>query len=405
MITKLSMKNFRGVREAEVDLAPITVLTGANNSGKSTVMYALLTLKNILFNSNQPLDSFFNFTFLNLGGFRETVFQKDEANTISLAIASEGQGVKSDYSVSIGKSVSSLGLKLSRPYSTTLTLDISFPYPANKTTGASLEGDFGIAKISWNGINPTINIEPSAAADSKAQEAANEGLAASFNMHSEDLRAVDFVPPKRGFFKPLYSAVALQPQLITEDEIATFMANDRDLEGKINFYLEKILNKNFNVRPLISTANFHLQTMDRNSGFVCDLVNEGFGTNQLVYILAKALRKDQKIICIEEPEIHLHPQAISSMADALIDIAIKLKKKIILSTHSEHLVITLLLNVAKKNIAPDQLNVYFVSKDMVETRIEKQTVNENGQIEGGLASFYDAELAQLRDFLKVAEGR
>ena len=213
---------------------------------------------------------------------------------------------------------------------------------------------------------------------------------------------VDFVPPKRGFFKPLYSAVALQPQLISEDEIATFIANDRDLEGKINFYLEKILDKNFTVRPLLSTATFHLHTTDRKSGFVCDLVNEGFGTNQLVYILAKVLRKDQKVICIEEPEIHLHPQAIAKMVDAFVDIAVKLKKKIVVSTHSEHLLITLLSNVAKKTITPEQVNLYYVHKDVDETKIEKQTVDENGQIKGGLRSFYDAELDQLRSFLGVS---
>ncbi len=54
MITKLHLKNFRGIESAAVDLAPITVLTGANNSGKSSVMYGLLVLKNLAANPNQP---------------------------------------------------------------------------------------------------------------------------------------------------------------------------------------------------------------------------------------------------------------------------------------------------------------------------------------------------------------
>jgi len=56
------LSNFRGIENADIDMAPITVLTGANNSGKSSVMYGLLVLKNIFANPNQPLDSFFNLT-------------------------------------------------------------------------------------------------------------------------------------------------------------------------------------------------------------------------------------------------------------------------------------------------------------------------------------------------------
>ncbi len=41
-------------------------------------MYGLLTAKNVLTTPNQPLDSFFNFVFLNLGGFKESVHLKEE---------------------------------------------------------------------------------------------------------------------------------------------------------------------------------------------------------------------------------------------------------------------------------------------------------------------------------------
>ena len=54
MIQRLNVKNFRGLERAEIDLAPITVLTGANNADKSTVAYGLFTLKNILSNLPSP---------------------------------------------------------------------------------------------------------------------------------------------------------------------------------------------------------------------------------------------------------------------------------------------------------------------------------------------------------------
>jgi len=38
MIKELSIKNFRSIREATLELGRFTVLTGANNSGKSSVL-------------------------------------------------------------------------------------------------------------------------------------------------------------------------------------------------------------------------------------------------------------------------------------------------------------------------------------------------------------------------------
>ena len=71
MITKLFIENFRSIEKAEMNLGKITVLTGANNSGKSSVIYALLVLRNILTNPNQSLDNILTLPFINLGGFEQ----------------------------------------------------------------------------------------------------------------------------------------------------------------------------------------------------------------------------------------------------------------------------------------------------------------------------------------------
>ena len=48
MIRTLTLRNFRGVREGELRLAPLTVLVGPNNSGKSSVLEALFLAPNPL---------------------------------------------------------------------------------------------------------------------------------------------------------------------------------------------------------------------------------------------------------------------------------------------------------------------------------------------------------------------
>jgi len=401
MITKVRLKNFRGIEEAQVNVGKVTVLTGANNSGKSSVMYALLTLRNIVSNPNQPLDSFFNFLFMNLGGFKESVFLKDEdSRRMTLEVGCDYADVASaTYGITLGKSQSTMKVQEEKPTSISLKLDVTFPYALNLSAGTEVKCEGGPLKITWNGITPTLGYEKKEGFDEEAAQKIGAALLGPV----VDIKAVDFVALKRGFVKPIFSPVPLQPQLITEDEIATYIANDRDLEAKVNFYLEKIVNKNFQARPTLGTANFYLQTTDRNTGFLCDLVNDGFGTNQLIFLLAKALRRDQRTICIEEPEIHLHPGAIIGLVETLVEIAKEYHRNFIISTHSEHFVLALLNKLAQKVIAPTDVRIYFLRKEKARTVLEEQRVTEKGQIEGGLKAFYETELAQLREFLRIQE--
>jgi predicted ATP-dependent endonuclease of OLD family len=46
VIEKLGLENFKGVIQGEVELAPLTILLGANNSGKTTILEALFLAPN-----------------------------------------------------------------------------------------------------------------------------------------------------------------------------------------------------------------------------------------------------------------------------------------------------------------------------------------------------------------------
>jgi predicted ATPase len=120
--------------------------------------------------------------------------------------------------------------------------------------------------------------------------------------------------------------------------------------------------------------------------------------NQLVFLLTKALRSDVRIVCIEEPEIHLHPSAQRKLAQALVDIAQNENKHFIITTHSETFLMALLAEVARGRLAPKQLACYWAVKKGKEAQFERQQVNEQGQIEGGLASFMEGELEDLKAF-------
>ena len=85
-ISALTIGGFKGIAQtAHIPLAPITLLFGANSTGKSTVLQALLYLYEIIVERNfDPQYSSITGEQLWLGGFHNLVHGEDLTNTITL---------------------------------------------------------------------------------------------------------------------------------------------------------------------------------------------------------------------------------------------------------------------------------------------------------------------------------
>ena len=422
MITKLFIENFRSIEKAEMDLGKITVLTGANNSGKSSVIYALLVLRNILTNPNQSLDNILTLPFINLGGFEQVVYLKKLNKDIRIGFSTNYIEIASDikagecYFDCILNPISSyLALNITGLTQMKSLLPISFPYSVNKSVDVKFRGKLSsedghtAGHFQWNGLYAIENsIQPLNKDYYNSKEDLFQKLEAGVSfltaLPTSTMNHLDFVPIRRGFSKPYYSPVPLSSNRgITEEEIATIISLDRDLISQIAHYLEKIVDRQFSIYTTPNTAIFYLQTRHKATGFTTDLVNEGLGTNQLVTILAKALQKDSNIICIDEPEIHLHPSVISKLVGVLVEIANKEKKQFIVSTHSEHFITALLKHIRQDEIKNEDVKVYYLKKEGQKTVIENQPINEKGQIEGGLVHFYETELEDLSSLFNITD--
>lgn len=412
MITEFKVENFKSLKRASIKLGRITVLTGANNSGKSSFLYSLLALKNTVSNPNQSLDACLTLPFINLGGFKETVYLKDEELQMSFEITfKEGESSVS-YQLRIGKISSSIGINGLNPIKFNSVIDISLPYPGNKTISETINIFEGLkASVEWNGFiakNVVLNSKrleenPTDINEQNQVNKYSDQLIKLFYLPLSHFAKIDYVPMRRGFTQPYYNPVPLSSQVTNEEEIASLLGNDRDLAGKVAFYLEKIVERSFSVYSPPGLATIFLQTMDKKNGFTSDLVNEGLGTNQLVTILAKILQKQNKFICIDEPEIHLHPTIIDRLVTVLVEMAEHEDKQFLVSTHSEHFMNSLLKHVSSKQIRPEDVSIYHLNKERKETSVEQQKVNEDGQISGGLKNFYQSELENMKSFFKLTD--
>jgi len=399
MIVGLKILNFRSIRNQEIKLAPITVLYGRNSTGKSSVLYSLVVIKNVILNPNQQSLGFFNLGFINLGDFQKVVFDHKDKNPIRFEMELHEDEVKMNYELMIRGSEGMFALKTDGKFKIELKLDVNFPYPLNREDRRVIRFDEESFTITWNGVNAQVTSEKQG---SESLEKAQK-IIRILNGVAEAIRSIDFIPLRRGFSKPSYSIVGQTPLLLTEEEVATYLANNAYLEGKVSTYLEEVLNREFRIRNPPGTAMFYLYTVEKSTGLMTEVINDGFGVNQVIWLLAKCLRDDVSFLCIEEPEIHLHPTALRKLARVMVKMIKKESKRFLISTHSETFVTALLSLVAQGELKPDELYCYLVDKKEGETILERQEVKENGQIEGGLASFMEAELEDLKAFLKAQD--
>ena len=416
---KLHIKNFRSIENLDLELAPITVLYGHNGTGKSSALYAPLTLRNVVSNPARHIQEFFNYGFANLGEFHEVVFDHNANRDMELGISIdkfyEADGhAYSDYTTELGYKIvflkdNSGSFELDV---TTYVVDdleeyndlalaqaVTFPYDGRKY---ELFKTNDAKTFAWNGVNILDTTERTSNESDPKLRAISTNAKEMLSQTIKELSNVSFVPLGRGFSHPLYSLQQVSPMAATEQEMTSLIANDKYLEYAIKYRMELILNRDFRIRNTIGSTTFSLDSIDRQSNIAASLVNDGFGVNQLVYLLAKVLHPDAGIVCIEEPEIHLHPTAIRRLARELSAIVRENGgKRLLISTHSEQFIVAFLALVAEGKRSPDDIAIYMVTKDGKASDFQRQRVNEEGQVESGLVSFMDGELEDLKAFFGV----
>jgi len=390
MLKNIQINNFRPIKQLDVDLGPLTIIYGKNGSGKSSLMYAPILLKQILLNPNQSFLNLFNLPMVNLGVFEQVVYKHKKEESISILLDLLENEKRITYGINLNPNSSQFELEIKDEIRG--KIEITFPYQLNINKPLTIPNQE--LNIIWNGLTVQPTANQSLHTDASFEIIKNLNAAINF------VKQIDIVPLKRGFFKPLYSQVSVTPNLLNEDEIATSLMSDYGyVQGEISHYCESIFNKSFKTYTPLNSTSFYLRIVDKaKNGLETDIIHEGFGLNQVVFMLAKILNQNNKFIFIEEPETHLHPSAQSKLIDAYIDIIKTKDKQICISTHSEIMVSSVLTKISEGKISANDVQCYFVENEKAST-FEKQKISENGTIEGGLMSFMETELDNYKIFL------
>jgi len=146
MIKKVKISNFRSIAEQEIELSKINVIYGGTATGKSSILYSLIVLKNFVKNPGQKIDGFFNLGFLNLGGFDDSVFNHEKERKIRIGFSTEN----GEYELYLKNREGGIKQKVDK---IEMNAEITLPYSGNKNFSFDFEQEY---TINWNSINSNV---------------------------------------------------------------------------------------------------------------------------------------------------------------------------------------------------------------------------------------------------------
>ena len=85
---------------------------------------------------------------------------------------------------------------------------------------------------------------------------------------------------------------------------------------------------------------------------------------------------DGSLICVEQPEIHLHPKLQAELADYFIET--RKQNQWVIETHSESLMLRIQKRMREGKITPSDISILYVLPDEVGSNILKIDLDENG---------------------------
>lgn len=364
MIAEIGLQNFKCFRDLTLRAANLTVLTGANGAGKTSVFHSLLLARQMARQPDRNHVEFNGVDTLELGG-PDDVIHREAGDDLATVEVLDTQGDRRRWSfraadVSDARTLNAIVVDRPDEYSGALV----GPAPQFCYLCAERLGPRDVLKASAADI---AELDVGSRGEFVAQ------VLASFDRSRvRSGRAVSFTSESQIF----------------------------SLRHQTEQWMSEI------VRPILIDAEWFPNTSVTRLRFSTPGLrsewtrapNAGFGISYALPIVVAALRAEVGgLLLVENPEAHLHPAGQSRIGGFLAQIAAD-GVQIILETHSDHVLNGIRVAVAEGSAAPLPAQVavhFFRAEDDGSPAIQSMEVAQTGQLSAWPSGFFDQAQVDL----------
>lgn len=476
---EISIENFKAIKQLNnYEIKPLTIISGANSGGKSSLIQLLLMIKQTMENNISDQVLILNKPYVSLGKFKDIIYGgKVQNNYLSLEMIYDSKEIPP-----LIKKAQVLR-KLDKGNLESITIKISFGYNSsassiyvkefyinwkleknyhlflhlNKERGSKysvvtnsplffrdhyfdfMRGskkdnsvldflDGWKANIYFQKFLPYESSATSGDSTSEYQDEYFSPLATNFidRLISGFFKNISYLGPLRdephSFYindddsntkignKGEFAAHILEQKATNTVEYYKIRKKDN---GTIEYFDDKdILEKAVNywiceefqmaslikVHPIQSGMMYRIEVHNKD-GLKIPINHVGFGISQILPIVVEGLISEKNsMLILEQPEIHLHPNVQSKLLDFLYSLILA-GKRVIVETHSDHLITRLRRRIAESDddSIVKTVNLTFVEKN--EYNILKLT--NSGTLEYWPEDFFDQIDKDIRAIVKA----
>lgn len=303
MIDRLELHNFKCFVDSAIELGPLNVFAGANGTGKSTFLQALL----VLFQSFQSgavrrnrLQ--LNGSLIDLGTGRDVLYKRSETDRFSVVVGHAGERQSITATVAVSESLHTLSAVLEPLEAPPYFLERKLFYLSADRLGPQKAYPMNLDESVGNEVGRRGEFAPLLYSRSRKTEVRNEKLQLE---NEEKQRFTDLESQFRLWMRRLFPGFDLRADSL--DQLDSVL---------LGMNLQKVLGEGEFLRP-------------SNIGFGVSIV--------LPIILTGLLAGAGTTLIVENPEAHLHPSAQSLVGEFLARVAAG-GAQVFVETHSEHVV-------------------------------------------------------------------
>lgn len=350
MIHSLKLENFKCFEEQSLQFKSLTLLSGLNSTGKSSVLQSLLLLRQSYQQDLLPETGLaLNGDLVCLGTAKDALFEDAEEDSIGFTMT-WSNGLEGKWCFNYNEDADVLDLTSSE-----VTSEI---YQSN------LFND-NFHYLQAERIGPRAYLEMS---DFQVRIHKQIGTRGEYTAH----------------FLALYKS----------DSISDSLKHPSEESSQLGFQVQAWMGE---VSPGTRiTINNNPQLDLINLQYSYDLSNQrratnvGFGISYVLPIIVAVLSsKPRTLILIENPEAHLHPQGQAKMGELLALVA-SCGVQIVIETHSDHVLNGIRLAVHGGKLKPQDVQLHFFQKDQQgQIEIISPRMDRNGRIDKWPDDFFD----------------